>query len=85
MAGWLHGVCVGACRFVSPLCGFSLSLFCNYRGQASPRQYNACVNRKKQCRSNESKPYSNATHPRKGQNTPTIGHPLSLLCNYAYG
>ena len=30
MAGWLHGVCVGACRFVSPLCGFSLSLFCNY-------------------------------------------------------
>ena len=29
-AGFLHGVCVGACCFVSPLCGFSLSLFCNY-------------------------------------------------------
>ena len=31
MAGWLHGVCVGACWVVSPQCGFSLSLFCNYR------------------------------------------------------
>ena len=30
MAGWLHGVCVGECFFVFPLCGFSLSLFCNY-------------------------------------------------------
>ena len=30
MAGWLHGVCVGACLFVSPLCGFSLSVFCHY-------------------------------------------------------
>ena len=30
MAGWLHGVCVGDWLFVFPLCGFSLSLFCNY-------------------------------------------------------
>ena len=30
MAGWLHGVFVGECLFVFPLCGFSLSLFCNY-------------------------------------------------------
>ena len=30
MAGWLHGVCVGACWVVSPQGGFSLSLFCNY-------------------------------------------------------
>ena len=30
MAGWLHGVCVGECFFVFPLCGCSLSLFCNY-------------------------------------------------------
>ena len=32
MAGWLHGVFVGAREwlFVFPLCGFSLSLFCNY-------------------------------------------------------
>ena len=30
MAGWLHGVCVGECLFVFPLCGFSLSLFFNY-------------------------------------------------------
>ena len=29
MAGWLHGVCVGACWVVSPQGGFSLSLFCN--------------------------------------------------------
>ena len=29
MAGWLHGVCVGACGVVSPQRGFSLSLFCN--------------------------------------------------------
>ena len=30
MAGWLHGVCVGACWLGSPQGGFSLSLFCNY-------------------------------------------------------
>ena len=30
MAGWLHGVCVGACWVVFPQGGFSLSLFCNY-------------------------------------------------------
>ena len=32
MAGWLHGVFVGEWLFVFPLCGFSLSLFCNCRG-----------------------------------------------------
>ena len=32
MAGWLHGVFVGDWLFVFPLCGFSLSLFCNYLG-----------------------------------------------------
>ena len=26
----MAGVCVGECFFVFPLCGFSLSLFCNY-------------------------------------------------------
>ena len=31
MAGWLHGVFVGDRLFVFPLCGFSLSLFCNYQ------------------------------------------------------
>ena len=36
MAGWLHGVFVVDWLFVFPLCGFSLSLFCN-RCQASPR------------------------------------------------
>ena len=30
MAGWLRGVLVGAWLFVFPLCGFSISLFCNY-------------------------------------------------------
>ena len=30
MAGWLHGVFVGEWLFIFPLCGFSLSLFCNY-------------------------------------------------------
>ena len=30
MAGWLHGVFVGDWIFDFPLCGFSLSLFCNY-------------------------------------------------------
>ena len=30
MAGWLHGVFEGEWLFVFPLCGFSLSLFCNY-------------------------------------------------------
>ena len=30
MAGWLHGVFAGEWLFVFPLCGFSLSLFCNY-------------------------------------------------------
>ena len=38
------------------------------------RQYNACAKRKKQCRPNETKPYSNATHPRKRQNDITNGH-----------
>ena len=40
------------------------------------RQYNACANHKKQCRPDETKPYSNATctHPRKRQNDPTTGH-----------
>ena len=28
--GWLHGVFVGEWLFVFPLCGFSLSVFCNY-------------------------------------------------------
>ena len=32
MAGWLHGVFVVDWLFVFPLCGFSLSLFCNYFG-----------------------------------------------------
>ena len=32
MAGWLHGVFVVDWLFVFPLCGFSLSLFCNYSG-----------------------------------------------------
>ena len=27
---WLHGVFVGDWLFVFPLCGFSLSLFCNH-------------------------------------------------------
>ena len=31
MAGWLHGVFVVDWLFVFPLCGFSLSLFCNYQ------------------------------------------------------
>ena len=31
MAGWLHAVCASACWLGSPLCGPSLSLFCNYR------------------------------------------------------
>ena len=36
MAGWLHGVFVGDWLFVFPLCGFSLSLFCNYSQQEVP-------------------------------------------------
>ena len=43
------------------------------------RQYNACANRKKQCRPNETTPYSNATHPRKRQNNPTNGHTPSRI------
>ena len=38
MAGWLHGVFVGEWLFVFPLCGFSLSLFCNYRLNAQVAQ-----------------------------------------------
>ena len=30
MAGWLHGVFLGEWLFVFPLCGFSLSLFCDF-------------------------------------------------------
>ena len=40
MAGWLHGVFVGDWLFVFPLCGFSLSLFCNYfEDHGSARNY----------------------------------------------
>ena len=31
MAGWLHGVFVVEWLFIFPLCGFSFSLFCNYK------------------------------------------------------
>ena len=43
------------------------------------RHYNTCANRKKQCRPNETKPYLNATHPRKRQNIPTNGHTPSRI------
>ena len=36
LAGWLHGVFVGDWLFVFPLCGFSLSLFCNCSGSRAP-------------------------------------------------
>ena len=38
------------------------------------RQYNPCVNRRKQCSPNETKSNSNATPMRKRQNNPTNGH-----------
>ena len=44
MAGWLHGVFVGDWLFVFPLCGFSLSLFCNYGGPG--RQGKVCQHRR---------------------------------------
>ena len=43
------------------------------------RQYDACADRKKQCRPNETKPYCNATHPCKRQNDPTNGHTPSRI------
>ena len=42
------------------------------------RHYDACDNRKKQCRQNETKPNSNASHPRKRHNTPR--NSLMLWC-----
>ena len=45
MAGWLHGVFVGEWLFVFPLCGFSLSLFCNYMHHG-PRQKQVHANNK---------------------------------------
>ena len=42
--------------------------------QCPERQYSTHANRKKQCRPNETKPYSNATHPHKRQNNLTNGH-----------
>ena len=44
-AGWLHGVFVGDWLFVFPLCGFSLSLFCNYV-QLGSTPYYALVKRR---------------------------------------
>jgi len=40
MAGWLHGVFVGEWLFVLPLCGLSLSLFCNY--EPADTKYTPC-------------------------------------------
>ena len=43
MAGWLHGVFVVDWLFVSPLCGFSLSLFCNYVSDQAHLHGVACM------------------------------------------
>ena len=42
-------------------------------------QHNTRANRKKQCRPNETKSYSNATHPHKRQNNLTNGHTPSRI------
>ena len=39
--GWLHGVFVGDRLFVFPLCGFSLSLFCNFNRHTSQTRHQA--------------------------------------------
>ena len=39
------------------------------------RKYNACDNHTKHCRPNETKPNSNATHPRKRHSNPTNSQP----------
>ena len=31
LTGWLHWVCVSTCWFVPPQCGFSRSLYCDFR------------------------------------------------------
>ena len=41
MAGWLHGDFVGEWLFVFPLCGFSLSLFCNHTTAMAPPVHRA--------------------------------------------
>ena len=43
MAGWLHGGFVGDWLFVFPLCGFSLSLFCNSH---APVYLGSCILKK---------------------------------------
>ena len=43
------------------------------------RQYTACDKHKKQCRPNEPKPNSNATHPRKRRNNPTSSYTPSRI------
>ena len=43
MAGWLHGLFVGEWLLVFPLCGFSLSLFCNYTHQPHELHYQTAL------------------------------------------
>ena len=43
MAGWLHGGFVDDWLFVFPLCGFSLSLFCNYHVHVSVQPFHAVL------------------------------------------
>ena len=47
--------------------------------QRPERQYSTHANRKKQCRPNETKPHSDATHPHKRQNRLTNGHSQSRI------
>ena len=87
MAGLLHGVCVGECFFVFPLCGFSLSLFCNYLYVAFVpvrctwhwrRYVNLSVRHSQQYM--RLRPEADTCNTEKVP--PQRGFPLSLVCNY---
>ena len=54
---------VAICRIILSLARLCYTEKATEARHRLERQYNACANRKKQCRPNETKPYSNATHP----------------------
>ena len=80
-SAWLVHSCV--CGFRGNAWPLLLSL-CYMENKTSARhrlerQCNACDNCKKQCRHKETKPNSNAIHPRKRHNNPTNSHTPSRI------
>ena len=75
-SGLVVGCALRVVRMVSWLCYTEKAREARQRLE---RQYNTRANRKKQCRPNKPKPYSNASHHHKRENNLTNGHTPSRI------